>query len=138
MTVEEIPSDKVFKMTNFWHRAFNAAGCNPQCHCCYKKINVGGSFKLATVRDVSTDMAGSANTGDGAFVESRLAVIEGKQPYYPEHVKDETREVMLCDVCTHELFQEKQLSKAKKDVEQRKAYVKSGGGCFRINGKIIH
>jgi len=53
MTVEEIPADELVVMTDLWHRAFNAAGCNPQCHGCYKYLKIGDKFKLATINTFS-------------------------------------------------------------------------------------
>lgn len=136
MNVEEIPSDELVGMTELFHRAFNAAGCNPACHCCYNKIPVGDNFKLATVRIVNTDYSDSARTAR-FFAKERLDVINGDIAFH-HRVDDVSREVMLCASCTVDLFQEKQLSKAKKDVEEANNFVNSGGGCFRINGKIVH
>lgn len=97
MTVEQIPSDYLVIMTDFWHRAFNVRGCDPGCHCCGKSIPVGSKFKLSTVNKIS---------------------------------EEETREVMLCDTCTPEIYNDKV---AAKRIEPRPATQ----GCFRVNGKIV-
>jgi hypothetical protein len=103
MGIEEIPADQKLTMTDEWHRAFKAAGCNPMCHCCGEYISNGKVFKLATV-----------NT---------LYKMNG-----------ESKEVMLCDECTVEKMNA--LTEArKKEIEERSA---NGGGCYRVNGKIIH
>ena len=113
MKVEEIPSDKLVVMTKFWHKAFNTAGCNPMCHCCMRDIKIGEKFKLATVETNKTD---SANSGI-----SLMAKIE-------------SREVMLCQSCSVEDMNK--MTKINK--EKYEEYRNSGGGCFRVNGKIIH
>ncbi len=136
MGIEEIPSDELIEMTALFHRSFNAAGCDPACHCCYTKIPVGDKFKLATVRIVKTDSEGSQSSAR-MFAKDRLDVISGETDSH-HRINDVSREVMLCASCTVDLFQEKQLSKAKKDVEDAENFVSSGGGCFRINGKIVH
>ena len=137
MSIEEIPSNELVEMTALFHRAFNAAGCNPACHCCYRFIEVGDKFKLSTVRDVHTQKHGTSNIGEGAFAKDRLKVIEGKIEK-ADRVTDVTHEVMLCIKCTPELFHERQHKEAKEHTEQYEKYRKNGGGCFRINGKIIH
>lgn len=137
MKVENIPPDEMVKMTKSLHRIFNAGGCNPACHCCYGLIEIGGMFKLSTIREVLTQMKGSVNTSDSAFVKDRLSVIQHKKEAKDtDHISDTTKEVMLCEKCTPDLFHTKQLSTAKKDVEFRIKYEQSGGGCFRVNGKI--
>ena len=137
MQIEEIPSDELIEMTNLFHRAFNAAGCNPACHCCYHFIEVGDKFKLSTVRDVRTHNHGTSNIGEGAFAEDRLGVLEGKIEK-ADRVTDITHEVMLCVECTPELFHKKQLNESRMHSVQYKKYRDNGGGCFRINGKIVH
>lgn len=115
MSVEEIPSDQVIEMTDLLHRAFNAGGCDPICHCCVKELKVGLPFKLATVTTYSTE---SANSGINLMSPS-LQV---------------SREVMLCDTCTVEMM-------AKRNRKRRREYEKyraAGGGCYRVNGKIVH
>src|ERR1700685_2714626 len=78
MTIEEIPADQVVIMNKYWHRAFTAAGCDPECHCCFKSIKPGGKFKLATVETIQKyDVANNT---------------QGRELT--------TREVMLCDECT--------------------------------------
>ena len=99
MSIEQLPSDELIEMTELFHRAFNAAGCNPACHCCYHFIEVGDKFKLSTVRDVHTHKHGTSNIGEGAFAEDRLKVIEYKIEK-ADRVTDVTNEVMLFIKCT--------------------------------------
>lgn len=105
ITVEQIPADETVVMTEFWHKAFNAAGCDPACHICYEKIAVGSKFKLATVKN--------AVAPKGTNNKTNIT----------------TKEVMLCDDCNVEKYNDKQEKIAKHE---------STLGCFRINGKIIH
>lgn len=137
MGIEEIPSDELIEMTELFHRAFNAAGCNPACHCCYHFINVGDNFKLSTVREVKINSGDSANSSNVAFERDRLKVLTGEIES-SERVKDITHEVMLCKYCTSDLFQKKQLDKVKDLSKKAQEYYDRGGGCFRVNGKIIH
>lgn len=109
MTVEQIPADKLMTMTEEWHRAFNASGCNPMCHGCYKNIKVNEKFKLATIEAAVAKGSAARNT------------IESK-------------EVMLCEKCNPEDV-EKQDAKV---IEEYRKMREEGGGCYRINGKIIH
>lgn len=115
MNIGEIPSDAVVIMTELWHRAFNAAGCDPMCHCCNKMIEIDKPFKLATVKTY-TPLGNSVNSG--------IDVMRST----------ESREVMLCDTCTVK----KMNNKTKSRVKNYKDYKNEDGGCFRINGKIIH
>jgi hypothetical protein len=62
MTIEEIPADEVTVMTADLHRLFNAAGCDPWCHCCHKKLKVGMNFKLATVEVIPVTYTNYPNT----------------------------------------------------------------------------
>lgn len=127
MNIEEIPSDELVVMSDFWHRAFNAAGCNPMCHSCKKMIPVGNQFKLATVDKIDY----TYDSGN-----SRLEHL--MVPAETSH----TKEVMLCEICTVTDFainQQKMFDNNRKEFEAaEKAHEKRGGGCFRINGKIIH
>jgi hypothetical protein len=130
MSIEQIPADELVTMTELWHRAFNAAGCNPMCHCCHKWISVDVEFKLATVQQIPTK---EFSKQDG-------------WAFNPVRIEDEsgditTREVMLCDTCTPKMFLEKQKEELQKNLElgkDRLAKRIEEGGCFRINGKIIH
>lgn len=113
MSIEQIPSDKLVKMTLIFHRAFNSFGCNPICHCCVSHIKVGDKFKLATVDTYSEK---SANSGISRYETT------------------DTREVMLCENCTVDSMNK---MSATRKAEYEK-FSKKGGGCYRINGKIIH
>lgn len=132
MSVEEIPSDETVEMSELFHRAFNAAGCDPMCHCCEKMIPKGSLFKLATVRDL-------------------LPVCWDKEVWNPNSIHygeednktstelqarfGESHEVMLCDVCTSEDYKLKEIKEYESEV---KRIVAPKGGCRRINGKIVH
>jgi len=131
-TIEQIPSDETVTMTEYWHRAFNAAGCNPMCHCCHSFIKPGDLFKLSTIREVT----GKSNNSLGWAPEILSQIVNPSDN--PEMINDETKEVMLCGICTPELFQRNQLDNAKFRAELYKKNREAGGGCFRINGKIIH
>lgn len=137
MSIEEIPSDQVFDMSELFHRSFKAAGCDPACHCCYKFIPVGEKFKLSTIREVRVDMSHTSNTSETAFAQDRLKVIKGDLIKSPSII-DETKEVMLCKKCTSGLFHKKQLDAAHISSDLAKKYYQRGGGCFRVNGKILH
>lgn len=114
MSIEEIPADEVIVMTSVLHRAFKAGGCAPMCHFCLKDLEIGKHFKLATVE-------GSTS--------SNLSHID-----YPANYSTTiTKEVMLCDVCTAKQYN-KRTKKHKAEYEARKA---AGGGCYRVNGKIV-
>lgn len=125
MSIEEIPSDEIVVMSNFWHRAFNAAGCNPRCHSCRKMIPVNDKFKLATVEKFGYTY------DEGNSRKSRLMI--------PSEISH-SKEVMLCDVCTTSDFainQQKMFTDNRKEYEKaEKEHEKRGGGCFRVNGKI--
>lgn len=138
MEIEQIPSDEIILMSESLHRLFCAGGCKPMCHCCIEWISIGNTFKLATLRTIKKKYP-QRHAFDSYHV---LDAIEGKEVKDPDVVFDETKEVMLCDKCTVEAFQEKQLLRAKEDVgaanELKEYKDKIGGGCFRINGKIVH
>ena len=55
MKVEEIPSDEIVVMTAEMHRLFNAGGCDPMCHCCFKPLQVNQKFKLSTITEFIAD-----------------------------------------------------------------------------------
>lgn len=115
MTPEEeiaaIPADELIVMSDIFYRAFSANNCIPCCHGCGNWITPRLLFKLATVNTLMKP--------DGTNEVSR---------------KIETREVMLCDKCTAEDV-EKRASTANSLYQKRR---EEGGGCFRINGKIVH
>lgn len=108
MKIEEIPADEVVKMTANLSRLFKAGGCAPMCHACAEKIKVGDNFKLSTI--VSAIRRGSMNYTD----------LSG-------------REVMLCEKCTTDDLNKPEIEKIRIEQKRRAA----GGGCFRVNGKIV-
>lgn len=114
--IQEIPANTDVEMTPTYHRLFVAGGCRPCCHLCLKNIEVGQKFKLSTVNEFETP-SGSSNSG--------LSIAT-----YPIT----SQEVMLCSKCTVEDFNDR-TDKAKKAYEEHR---KKGGGCYRINGKIVH
>jgi hypothetical protein len=106
-TVESIPSDEPIEMTPLLHRLFDAGGCYPACHGCWNPIQVGQSFKLASV-----NLAASVGAGT-------------------DKIYSETKEVMICTNCTVEDTQKNQdhvRTIAKENFEKF--------GCYRVNGKI--
>lgn len=116
MSIEEIPSNEVIVMTSLMHRSFNAGGCDPMCHCCTNWIKVGDNFKLSTV---NTFQRNTSNSGINFYTDANAV----------------TKEVMLCDKCTAEDVN-KFSARKKKELSK---YMKSvNGGCYRINGKIVH
>lgn len=154
MTVEEIPSDELVTMTDFWHRAFNASGCDPMCHCCKKMIPVDNYFKLSTIEE-----SNGYTSGDG--LELKIAVLKGEikatksavKKYYDYDIRDEfktkdtkdlldltenfkthSKEVMLCDKCTPQDYKNLQIEILEGRIIERD---KPKGGCFRVNGKIV-
>ncbi len=113
-SVDEIPSDELVVMTSIFHKAFNVLGCNPACHCCWKKISPGKKFKLATVQQAPA----RDNSQSGINVWAEV----------------ESREVMLCETCTVEKYNQM----SQKAIKEYEKYRKSPrGGCFRVNGKIV-
>lgn len=128
MTVEEIPSDKLVIMNSEWHRMFNAAGCDPACHNCGKFIKGGNEFKLSTIKKLSSSVWGWG-------LENAIKLLKGvlNKFKWEREVTVATKEVMLCDKCTPQMFLNKQITSLEKDIAER-----DRKGCFRINGKIIH
>ncbi len=47
MTLDDIPADVPFDMTDDLVRLFRIADCDPACHACLNQIKVGDSFELA-------------------------------------------------------------------------------------------
>lgn len=135
MTVEQIPSDKLVKMTRVFHKAFKSVGCDPMCHCCNKFLPIGSMFKLATVREakpaynngsLNKDMVDLINSGK----DEKIWGLNKEYKLTKDELFKESKEVMLCDVCIVELYEDKQLKKI--------LTYNTQGGCFRINGKIVH
>ncbi len=48
MTLDDIPADQEIQINAEIVRLFRAAGCDPGCHCCLRKIEIGDLFQLAT------------------------------------------------------------------------------------------
>lgn len=129
MNVDEIPSDEPVVMTEGLHRVFNSSGCNPACHNCWELINVGCKFKLSTIKVLSRGVWGLG-------LENAIKVLNGLLKMFSwggENVILQTKEVMLCDKCTADMYLSKTIEQLKKDIETR-----DKKGCFRINGKIVH
>lgn len=93
MSIKEIPSDQLVIMTAEMHRLFNAGGCDPACHGCWKKLPPGSHFKLSTIK-----MAHS---------------IPGNSKR--EHIK--SKEVMLCEKCNPKDVSERAETVAKSESE---------------------
>ena len=45
--IDKIAADEEVIMTSSLKRAFLTEGCDPACHCCKRKIEIGETFKLA-------------------------------------------------------------------------------------------
>lgn len=124
--IEKIPPNTIISMTPAFHQLFNAAGCNPMCHCCKEWLPIGSQFKLSTIEELGFKY------GSGNNRESSRMIPTGQT---------ETKEVMLCENCTTEdynHYQSKMFSENEKEYKRReKLHYEQGGGCFRINGKII-
>ncbi len=111
MSIEDIPADQDIIMTTLIHRAFSTGGCKPCCHGCGKWIEPNSIFKLTTCKTYVK--------ADGTNQDLNRDI--------------ETREVMLCDKCTIESVENK-ASKGHQAYLKRRA---EGGGCYRVNGKIV-
>lgn len=118
--VNDLKSNELMVMTRDMHRAFNAAGCDPACHCCNNKIPVGDYYKLASV---SSALAVYGNA---------VSVFESQQPFKTT----EAHEVMLCASikCTPDEMVKRRY-KEKADRVRLTPY--RSGGCSIINGKIV-
>lgn len=157
MTVEQIPADIKVKMTDVWHRSFNASGCNPKCHLCHKLIKIGQYFKLSTVFQAAPDTNCLHWYKD--LTELQIKAIKGeeitdeylgylkKDFFFEEKFKEKgglkgviklsqpiQKEVMLCSGCTPAMYTKQQLDILEGRIIERD---KPRGGCFRINGKIV-
>ncbi len=137
MNVEQIPSDKIVVMTDFLHRAFNAGGCNPMCHSCFSRIKVGEKFHLANVDKYHAVDAGGSNTSEKRNYAEAAKAIKGEE-FDKENVTVKSSEVMLCEKCNATSFAESQLKRYENGAKSYEEYKKfTGGGCFRVNGKIV-
>lgn len=115
-SIDDIKANEIVTMTRTWHKLFNAAGCDPTCHDCEKKIPIGSKFKLATM-------------------PNELEILQDA----PEADKGkETREVMLCETCDSQKFMARLRKEDRAYTREKRQRVANGGsGCFRINGKIV-
>jgi hypothetical protein len=113
MTIEEIPSDKEVVMSDFWYRAFEANGCKPCCHATGKWINVGDKFLLATVNTMK----------------------ERRGHFLNVNGEIHTQEVMVSSGVDLKEYERQQYIECEEFKRKRES---QGGGCYRINGKIIH
>ena len=154
MKVEEIPSDELVIMTIFWHKAFNAAGCDPMCHCCNNKISVGEGFKLATVLECNKSYGYAVYFQKEVLLGNKKPTMKDYLAFYKRKIrpkyktfdtkrakedaaayKPESREVMLCDKCDADAFMEREIKILNNEIKRLET---PQGGCFRINGKIVH
>lgn len=116
MKVEEVPADTLVEMTPELYQEFCIGGCVPQCHLTKKWIRIGDKFKLSTV-PVATGKP-------GATIGYRTL---------------ETKEVMLSEKADVKKFIKLQMKEVSDYEESRRKSIASGhGGCFRVNGKIVH
>ena len=152
MTVETIPADELIEMTEVFHRAFNASGCDPMCHCCENKIPVGDKFKLSTIFIAPNKWGETAYFQKEVLLGNKKASfkdyvkffkIDIREQYKDFDIKSHTenakqyslksKEVMLCDTCNPEIFMLKELDYLEKEITRIET---PKGGCFRVNGKI--
>lgn len=65
-----------------------------------------------------------------------VRVMEGKQDLVewdgPKYAR--THEVMLCESCSPEMYQDSVIKKLKLKIKE---YERPGGGCFRVNGQLV-
>lgn len=115
MKVSEIPSNELVIMTPELYQEFCQGGCVPACHLTDEWISLGDKFKLATVPVAHHPSGATAGL-------QRL----------------ETKEVMLAEKSSVDVFIRIQESKVKQWEENKQQVIKEGrGGCFRVNGKIV-
>jgi hypothetical protein len=93
MKIAQIPSNEPVVMTAEMHRLFNAGGCDPACHGCWKKLPTGTKFKLSTVK------------------------IAHSSPGNNKRDKIKSKEVMLCETCTPENVSERAMKLAQTEGE---------------------
>lgn len=116
MKVEEVPADTLVEMTPELYQEFCIGGCVPQCHHTQKWIRIGDKFKLSTVPIAFHPSGQTAGLYDL-----------------------KTKEVMLSEPVLVEDFIKIQQQIVSNSHEDRRKRIASGhGGCFRINGKIVH
>lgn len=108
IAIKDVPSNEIVEMTPELYQEFCLGGCVPMCHLTLEPIKMGEKFKLCT-------------TG--------VAVRSGSLDWN----KIETQEVMLSENASVEEFEKIQNDRYYNYEKRRK----QGGGCFRVNGKII-
>lgn len=114
--VEDVPADTLVEMTPELYQEFAIGGCAPACHLTRAWIRTGDKFKLSTV-----PVAHHPPGATGGLM--RL----------------ETKEVMLSENADVTEFIKKQEADVANWEKSRADAVKKGyGGCFRVNGKIVH
>lgn len=64
MTLDDIEPDKTLVLTKEMARIFRIADCEPGCHVCYKLIEVGDKFKLATYDKQDTMLCDKCTVAD--------------------------------------------------------------------------
>lgn len=118
MSIEEIPADEIVTMTDFWFRAFDSNGCKPCCHATGRWINVGDRFLLATVK--TRKKPNHYTPGTFSLLNSGDVI---------------SREIMVSADVDLIAFEKSEYKEAKLYKERQES---ARGGCFRINGKIVH
>jgi len=106
--VEQVPSNKLVEMTPELYQEFCIGGCVPMCHLTFKNIKIGEKFQLASLKT-------AVRIGSGDY--NRI----------------ETKEVMLSEGADPDEYENRSEKKVKQEKERRE----KGGGCFRVNGKIV-
>lgn len=122
MSIEEIPADQVVVMTDQLHRSFQANGCNPCCHSCGAWIKPNELFQLVTRK---------SRTHYPRKEDGRVSTHRN----YVENGELASVEIMICNNCDPDDFEKRQYEDSKLFKERQKKY---SGGCYRINGKIVH
>lgn len=120
--ISKIPADEVTTMTDYWHRAFAAHGCNPCCHSCGDWIKPGHTFQLATVKAIYAHQKRGNGGVEGFATRSKNGELQ-------------TREVMICGKCDAKDFEKRQYEE---NELYKKRRAEEGGGCYRVNGVIVH
>ncbi len=92
MEIEEIPSDKLVTMTPFWHRAFNAVGCDPMCHCCNKMIPVNNLFKLSTIEEATRIGGECSYFQKEVLLGNMKPVSKDYRTFYKETIRPEFKD----------------------------------------------
>jgi hypothetical protein len=108
MKVKEIKSNEIIIMTAELYQEFCIGGCVPMCYLTFENIKIGDKFKLASLD---------------------VAQCKGSLRY--NHL--ETMDVMLSENANVEDFKKIQEDKIYKEKKRRA----EGGGCFRVNSKIV-